>query len=120
MGRSAVGHFGAKRVAFWGCALFAIAAHGQSAADSDQPAEDNGSRYWLSGQANFITQGHPDFRALYSGPNSLRPEGERKTSRVLTLFTGFRLATHTEILFDLEATGGGRSEERRVGKESRC
>src|ERR1700734_4122739 len=29
------------------------------------------SRYWLSGQANFIFQTHPDFPAAYSGTHSL-------------------------------------------------
>ena len=31
------------------------------------------TRFWLSGQANFIFQTHPDFHADYSGPNSLSP-----------------------------------------------
>src|SRR5215472_13056577 len=34
------------------------------------------SRVWLTGQANFIFQTHPDFRALYSGPHSLGPQYE--------------------------------------------
>jgi len=29
------------------------------------------TRFWLSGQANFIFQTHPDFHAPYSGKNSL-------------------------------------------------
>src|SRR4029077_10324955 len=28
------------------------------------------TRFWLSGQVNFIFQTHPDFHADYSGPNS--------------------------------------------------
>ena len=36
-------------------------------------------RVWISGQANLILQGHPEFPALYSGPNSLRSEGESAT-----------------------------------------
>ena len=31
------------------------------------------TRFWLSGQANFIFQAHPDFHADYSGPHSLGP-----------------------------------------------
>jgi hypothetical protein len=64
------------------------------------------TRYWISGQANFIFQAHPSFRAAYSGPNSLDPDSEHATSRVLTLYTGFRLNHSTELLFDIEETGG--------------
>ena len=48
----------------------------------DPPPEDapeamfphfNDSRFWLSGQANFIFQTHPPFYAAYSGKNSLSP-----------------------------------------------
>jgi high affinity Mn2+ porin len=64
------------------------------------------SRFWLSGQANFIFQTHPPFHADYSGPNSLRPNYEKATSRVLTLYTGVRLNHSTEILVDIEEAGG--------------
>ncbi|PWT85086.1 MAG: porin [Acidobacteria bacterium] len=64
------------------------------------------SRYWLSGQANFIFQTHPSFHAPYSGKNSLSPNYEKATSRVLTLYTGFRLNNSTELLVDIEEAGG--------------
>jgi high affinity Mn2+ porin len=64
------------------------------------------TRFWLSGQANFIFQTHPDFPALYSGRNSLSPNYEKATSRVLTLYTGVRLNDSTEILVDVEEAGG--------------
>ncbi len=64
------------------------------------------TRFWLSGQANFIFQTHPEFDAKYSGKNSLDPNYEKATSRVLTLFTGMRLNSSTEILVDIEETGG--------------
>ena len=64
------------------------------------------SRFWLSGQANFIFQTHPDFPALYSGPHSLSPHNEKATSRVVTLYTGVRLSNSTEILVDIEEAGG--------------
>ena len=64
------------------------------------------SRLWLSGQANLITQYHPSFGARYSGPNSFGSSGETQTSRVLTLYSGFRLTDSTDVLFDLEATNG--------------
>src|SRR4029077_1936722 len=48
------------------------------------------SRFWLSGQANFIFQTHPPFHAAYSGKNSLGPNYDKATSRVMTLYTGIR------------------------------
>lgn len=78
-------------------------------ADSDPEAmfpHVANSRYWLSGQANFIFQTHPPFHAPYSGPNSLDPRYEKATSRVLTLFTGLRLSNSTELLVDIEEAGG--------------
>jgi high affinity Mn2+ porin len=64
------------------------------------------ARWWVSGQVNIIFQAHPDFHALYSGPNSLSARGEHATSRVLTLYTGYQLSKHTDALFDLESAGG--------------
>jgi len=64
------------------------------------------TRFWLSGQANFIFQAHPDFRAPYSGKNSLSPRYEKATSRVMTLYTGVRLNDSTELLVDIEEAGG--------------
>jgi high affinity Mn2+ porin len=64
------------------------------------------TRFWLSGQMNFIFQMHPDFHAAYSGQNSLSPHYEKATSRVLTLETGVRLNNSTEILVDIEEAGG--------------
>ena len=63
-------------------------------------------RIWLSGQANFIFQTHPPYHAAYSGKNSLDPNYEKATSRVLTLYTGFRLNDSTEFLVDIEEAGG--------------
>jgi len=64
------------------------------------------TRFWLSGQANFIFQAHPDFHAPYSGPHSLRARYEKATSRVLTLYTGARVSNSLEFLVDIEETGG--------------
>jgi high affinity Mn2+ porin len=63
-------------------------------------------RVWLSGQANFIFQTHPPFHAAYSGRNSLDPNYEKATSRVLTLYTGVQLNGSTEFLLDIEEAGG--------------
>ena len=69
----------------------------------DRPDTD---RFWLSGQANIIFQAHPGFPALYSGPHSLRPTAENATSTVLTLYTGVRVTSNTEFIFDVESAGG--------------
>jgi high affinity Mn2+ porin len=62
--------------------------------------------FWLSGQANFIFQTHPEFHADYNGPHSLSPDYEKATSRVMTLYTGVRLNDSTELLVDIEEAGG--------------
>lgn len=62
--------------------------------------------FFLGGQLNIIYQRHSAFRALYSGPNSLRNQAEAATSRVATLYTGVALTAHHEFLFDLESAGG--------------
>jgi hypothetical protein len=64
------------------------------------------TRFWLSGQANFIFQTHPDFHAPYSGPHSLDPHYEKATSRLLTLYTGARINNSTEFVVDIEEAGG--------------
>lgn len=86
-----------------------------SAASSDNPVSMlphfRDTRFWLSGQANFIFQAHPDFRADYSGPHSLSPNYEKATSRVMTLYTGVRLNDSTEVLVDIEEAGGAALSE---------
>ena len=64
------------------------------------------SRFWISGQANFITQWHPAFHSPYQGPNSLSPEAQDATSRVLTLLMGVEASNTTEFLLDVQETGG--------------
>src|SRR5712692_10239503 len=63
-------------------------------------------RWWISGQANFISQWHPAFHSPYQGPRSLPPQAQDATSRVLTLFTGVRLTSTAELLCDVQETGG--------------
>ena len=86
-----------------------------TAATSDSPGDADpeamfphfkDTRFWISGQANFIFQTHPSFHADYSGTNSLSPNFEEATSRVLTLYTGVRLNNSTELLVDIEEAGG--------------
>src|ERR1700694_1109948 len=63
-------------------------------------------RWWISGQANWISPWHPAFRSPYQGVHSLSPEAQDATSRVLTLFTGLRLTGTTEFLLDVQETAG--------------
>src|ERR1700732_5313458 len=63
-------------------------------------------RLWISGQANIISQWHPAFRSPYQGRNSLSPQAQDASSRVLTLYTGLRLTNTTELLCDVQETGG--------------
>jgi high affinity Mn2+ porin len=63
-------------------------------------------RIWISGQANFISQWHPAFHSPYAGPNSLSPQAQDASSRLLTLFTGLRLSGTAELLCDVQETGG--------------
>ena len=84
------------------------------APDAPQPADSHltlfphpdTSRYWISGQANIILQWHPAFPARYSGPNSLKPESENATSKVYTLYLGYKLTSTTEVFLDIESAGG--------------
>ncbi len=63
-------------------------------------------RYWLTVQANFIRQQQPSFAAKYSGANSLSADAEHATSRIETLYSGFRITENLEFLFDIESAGG--------------
>jgi high affinity Mn2+ porin len=63
-------------------------------------------RLWISGQANFIGQWHPGFHSPYRGFNSLSPQAQEATSRVLTLYTGLRLNRNAELLCDVQEAGG--------------
>ena len=101
---------------------FSIAAAGLQAQDSPQvqtqtpPVRDSTAeadpvpamfahpetdRWWISGQTNWISQWHPEFRSPYQGPRSLCPQAQDATSRVLTLFTGVRLTNTNELICDV-------------------
>jgi high affinity Mn2+ porin len=78
------------------------------------------SRWWISGQANFIFQGRLPFHSPYQGPNSFRNSAEYKTSMVGTLYTALRpshsIRYNTDLIFDLEAAEGrGLSEALGLG-----
>jgi len=85
-------------------ALSVFSAHALYA--QGQIFEHHESRIWLSGQINVIHQQHPEFFAKYTGENSFRPEREKATSQVLTLYTGYQITKSTDILVDIETAGG--------------
>jgi hypothetical protein len=64
------------------------------------------SRFWISGQINYIFQWHSDFHSPYQGPLSLTPQAETAGSRVLTLFTGVEITKYLEVLCQVESAGG--------------
>lgn len=82
---------------------------------SDQAVESmiphlGDTRFWVSGQGNFIIQANPPFHAAYSGKNSMDPNYEKASSRVMTLYTGARLNNSIGFLADVEdAAGAGLS-----------
>jgi high affinity Mn2+ porin len=53
-----------------------------------------------------VTQFHPSFPAIYSGPNSFRHDAEVATTWVATIYTGYSLTKNTEVFFDLESARG--------------
>jgi hypothetical protein len=82
-----------------------------SSADTDEATPTmfpriESNRVWVSGQVNVISQWHAAFPSPYQGPNSLTPESQDASSRVLTLFTGVRVSNTTEFLADIQETGG--------------
>jgi hypothetical protein len=68
------------------------------------------SRYWLSGQANIIFQGHLPFHSRYEGLNSFNSGAEYKTSLIGTLYTALRptrsIRYNTDLIVDFESAGG--------------
>lgn len=85
----------------------------KAAADDPQAtmfAHPEGSRYWVSGQANVIFQGRLPFHSPYQGPNTFRNSAEYKTSMVETLYTAVRptrsIRYNTDLILDFESAGG--------------
>ena len=80
--------------------------YGLGVAGAQDAVLPHSNRYWLSGQWNVIGQGHGRFHSPYAGANSLPDRREFDVSSVETLYTGVRLASSTELLFDVESAGG--------------
>ena len=69
-------------------------------------AHSDTSRFYLTGQINFIYQQHGRFRSPYSGENSFRAVRENAASRVLTLYAGAQITKFTEVFLNIESAGG--------------
>jgi high affinity Mn2+ porin len=70
-------------------------------------ADDRGPGSWeLHGQTTFIYQGYPPIYALYSGPNSLPPEGQSRETWTVSGFLGVRLWQGGELYFNPELLQG--------------
>ncbi len=90
------------------------AAWSQASSAADQGSPDpttvfphpDDTRWYVAGQVNIISQGHPPFDAAYSGPNSLHAYGEDATSQLLTLYSGIELSHNVETLFQVESASG--------------
>ncbi|MGC2402742.1 MAG: carbohydrate porin [Acidobacteriaceae bacterium] len=63
-------------------------------------------RFWISGQTNVIFQAHGPFHSPYSGDNSFHGNGETAVSRTATLYTAVRLMRFTEIVANVDVSGG--------------
>ncbi len=85
-----------------------------STAETDPPLtmfpHSETSRFLATGQANIILQGHGPFNSPYEGVNSLRSDGEYKTSLLGTLFLGAQVNRNpkynTDFIIDIESSGG--------------
>jgi len=84
-----------------------------STPDSDNSADavtifdhPSTTRWWVSGQLNFIGQGHGSFPAEYSGPNSLKNTPEFEVSDLMTLYTGYEVKPNLQVVLDIEQAGG--------------
>ena len=111
-------------LAMTGAPVHDEAAGGDAAAAGGHPAGDaeaspvvamlphpEESRYWISGQANIIFQGHLPFHSPLSGNQQLHQlRGAYKTSLVGTLYRAIRpthsIRYNTDLILDLESAGG--------------
>lgn len=85
-------------------------APGSGAAVVTMAPHPEGSRWWVSGQANIIYQGRLPFHSLYQGPHSFHNSAEYKTSLVETLFMALRptrsIRYNNDLVLDMESAGG--------------
>lgn len=63
-------------------------------------------KYSIHGQATFLSQYHFDFKAAYSGTNSLLTSEPAASSVSATFFLNYKLGKKTYLLFNPEMVGG--------------
>lgn len=63
-------------------------------------------RYSLHGQATFLSQYHFDFKAIYSGENSLITSEPAANSASATLYFNYKISDKTYFVFNPEMAGG--------------
>lgn len=91
----------------WAVVLLLLCICASSYAEDANPDPPTNDRSWsFHVQATAIPQGHGDFRALYSGANSLSPEAELKTSFTSTFYLGRKLWDGAEIYINPELLAG--------------
>lgn len=82
---------------------------GDAASGLSSPAswiEPESDRWEIHGQTTYLAQGYPTFRAPYSGPNSLAPNAQMKSTWSNSLFLNARLWDGGEIYYNPELTQG--------------
>ncbi|MFO1162478.1 MAG: carbohydrate porin [Reyranellaceae bacterium] len=76
-------------------------------AEPNEKTADRGPGSWeLHGQTTFIYQGYPPIYALYSGTNSLPPEGQSRETWTVSAFLGVRLWQGGELYVNPESLQG--------------
>ncbi len=68
--------------------------------------EPESDRWEIHGQTTYLAQGYPSFPALYSGPNSLAPNAQLKSTWSNSLFLNARLWDGGEVYFNPELAQG--------------
>jgi high affinity Mn2+ porin len=75
--------------------------------EAKENADDRGPGTWeIHGQTTFIYQGYPPIYALYSGQNSLPPEGQSRETWTTSAFLGVRLWKGAEFYLNAETLQG--------------
>ena len=75
-------------------------------AEGDGSAGEAPADFDIRGQATYVFQRKPAFRAAYSGPNSLSPLREHSYSFTSTAFIGWRPVRNFELYFNPELVQG--------------
>lgn len=78
----------------------------RSVSFAQDSSEINNKIFSFHWQATIIPQYHFNFKALYTGANSLLPSEPVKASFTTTFFLTYKPFKHTYITFDPEAAGG--------------